>query len=411
MLDNTRNRGFQENLSEPGSASITFQNDDPDLASMVPPNTLINFYADGVLAFTMLAETFDAILLDQGEEANEATVWAGRGHLALFERALVYPSIGVGRRPIEADRAFNWTAIAYDDSAWIAATSICTVFHAKFNPPGDGAWDGGVPEVQWDPTFPDNTALIIWASDGTVSGAGLGDCYFRQTITIPADGNYTLFALIDNYGEVYVDGQLVMSPGQSQALEVGFKTTSKITLEFSAGSHLIAVKGTNAVGTGSNPAGIAWAIFPSDALGNIGSVLDHSSTSSKIVEYATQPPGMTPGKALLLAIIEAQTRAAGDALAFINLLTVSFDAVHDSAGNPWPVVADIATKVGTTLLQFLRELSGTYIDFYMAPGTLTLDCWMLGGRGTTPGVDYHSPTNPNDANTGNLLHHGEKGEA
>lgn len=399
-LSLSRARSWRDELNEAGSGELTLQNDDPALPSFALPNSLVNFYLAGVLSFTLLLESFFATDIDQLEEAAETTVFKGRGHLALLDRILVYPGLGVGKKPIEEDRAFNWTARAYDDSTWVPATLVTTVGDAKTN------WDGGDPDVQWDPDFPDDTAEILWASDGTVSAAGVGDCYFRQFVTIPYDGTYALIAAMDNYGEVYPDGVLVVTPGQSESLEVGFKSRSQVTLEFTAGSHLIACKCTNAIGVASNPAGQAWAIYEIDALGKLGSLIAHSEAASTVmVEYASEPPGMSPGQAIILAVAEGQARGCLPDLAY------SFDEVLDTNGDPWPIVADIATKVGTTLLQFLRELSGTYIDFAMAPGTLTLDAYIRGGLGGTPGVNYHSPTDPNDPATGSLLQLTRTGEA
>ncbi len=112
--DNVKGIGFQDLLLETGSAQITFQNDDPDLALITTPNTLVNFYVETVLAFTMLAETWEAVLVDQGEEKNQATTWKGRGHTALLERGVMYPALFItdtgDARPIEEERTFNWSS-------------------------------------------------------------------------------------------------------------------------------------------------------------------------------------------------------------------------------------------------------------------------------------------------------------
>lgn len=390
-LDNTRDRSWQDNLSEAGSGSITFQNDDDDLALIVTPNTLVNFSVLGVLAFTLLLEAFEATLVSLQEEAEEVTVWSGRGHLALFDRGVVYPALGVGRIPIQEDRAFNWTSPDFDDASWIPANAVTTMTTAQ------ASWP-----IPFDAEFPTDGSDpdILWANDGSMTDASDGTCYFRQVFTTTFNGRHQLFLLIDNGGEVYIDGTFVGSATGA------FIHTAIYDIDLSAGTHILAVVGINGPQPSpdiDNPAGVGWSIW---IPGYPPTPIAQSDASTAImVEYATEPPGMTPGKVLLIALAEAQARGA------LEYITVSFTEDEDSDGNPWPVVADIATKVGTTLLTFLRELSGTYIDFYMAPGTFVLDVWNFGGRGTGTAVNFHVPTDPADATTGNLLEHHEKGEA
>src|SRR6185369_1368470 len=118
--------------------------------------------------------------------------------------------------------------------------------------------------------------------------------------------------------------------------------------------------------------------YESDALGAIGSLVAHSSAASTVmVEYATEPPGMTPGQAIILCLDEALARESDPLWQEIRD-NLNFDEARDSNGDYWPVFADMATKIGTGVYTFLRELAGTYIDFSMSPGGFILNAWTIG---------------------------------
>lgn len=400
--ENTRDRTFQENLSEAGAGSITFQNDDPDLAEMVLPNRLVNFYLEGVLAFTLLPETYEATDVSPNEEAELITVFSGRGHGALLDRVAIYPTLGVGRTPIEEDRAFNWPAISYDDSAWPNATELGTIDDGRLV---EQAIRGYASPDESIVGFPDGDAICVWAAGGTfyfgrpLPADSAGTCRMRWLVTFPSDGLYSLFPAWDDFGEVYFDGQLLTTTeGRS------FFQHQKWTMNVTAGEHLIAMMVVNGPNLEAwNPGGAAWTLYHALDDNNLGAFVAHSTGAGKIFEYA-DPPGMTPGQVILLMLGEAQARGA------IPYITCSFDAVNDTNGDPWPDVTDIATKVGTTLLTFLRELSATYIDWSMTPGTTELNAWVKGGRDTAPAISYHAVTDPTDPLSGNLLSKVRKGE-
>lgn len=388
----TTGREWREDKNDTGFGSLVFQNDDPALASIVGPNNLVNFYVKGVLAFTILLDQYAPVEVAEGEEAQQVTRWSGPGHIALMDRIEVYPGLGVLKRPIEQQRTFNYTANAYDDSGpeWVAATSMCTVADAQ-----TGTWDAGTPGTEWDAGYPDPTAVVLGPSTGTAGNAPEGSLYGRDPFTLASGGQFTLNALMDNYGEVYIDGVLVLSPGQSTNLEIGFLHTSKVTLELTAGAHLLSWKVTNGPGNGTdNPVGVAYSLYESDALGVLGTLKHNSTTACQIVEYPAEAPGMTPGAALELLRAEGAARVyVGDTKAIAGLVTFSFDADVDTNGAPWSVIANMATKVGNSMGGFLRELSLGTIDFYMAPGTLVLDAWIKGTRGSGTSAVYDSGVN------------------
>ena len=415
-LVNARSQQFQDTLSEAGSGSFVLQNDDADNATLTLDDPrFVTFRVNGAGAWTMLVEAFEKTLVGSAEDA-EATKWSGRGHLAYLERGVVYPSRGVNTLPIEEDRLFNWTSPVFDDSAWGHVHSPGRAMQIMI----PGGWGSTSVGTLVDRQFPDWDASALWPSPGTAYKGTPGDVYFRQSVTIVAQGTYTLFIIMDNTGEFYVDGTLVGSPGSSDGN--GFHTQTVATVDLSPGTHTFAAhvlniarptQPYNADGTQDrNPGMLMWALYPVDATGAgptlvdylpgthrpipAGNAIAHSDSTCRAAAFPASPPGMTPGQVIRIALEEAQGRGA---LAGVAL---DFTDDVDSNGSPWPNVADIATKVGNDLLTFYREIAGTYVDLWMQPGSLTLSAYRNGTMGSLTGVTFHPPTDLYDPSSGNL---------
>jgi len=366
-LDGAHDRTWQDTVNDAGSGQFVLDAADPD-NSLLTEDTAVRVELYGRAVFTFLVETGDQLTIAPTEEVDQVNTIAGRSNLALLEEAVVYPSRGVDTLPVEDDRAFNWTAPSsvYDDSGWRLATALCTVGFAQ----------SGWPQLPFAQGFPDLSASVIWASSGSVSDAPVGSCFFRRDITIAVDGYYQLCALGDNDGTLYCDGQAVLDLG-------GFDRVYTFLIPLSAGTHTFAAMVTNEAGVpGHDPGGFVFSLYLSSAAGELDTLIAHSDASWKIVEYPPFPPGMTPGNVVRVILDEAQTRGALTGME----LTCTDDV--DSAGNPWPLVTDIATKVGTDYLSFLVEMSNTYIDFWIEPASLRLWVWNTLGRGGDSGVEW-----------------------
>lgn len=381
---------WQDQLNEPGAASVILANDDPDLREIHPGDRVL-YEVEGFAAFTMLPQQLEIVTVSPDEEAGQHTTVSGPGTLALLESALVYPSRGLSVWPIEEDRIFSWPAPDYNDSGWGYASEMAKWSDATY-------WTtdsvGGSPPAPSD--WPDSDARWIWASGTDWRWAPDGYCYVRRVFTVP-DGcrKVAVYVALDWTGQIYFDGQSI---GEN-TWEVQNTTFFREEVDATPGDHTLAIECLNDVDpegdNKQNPGGILCAVY---AMGNAGEgeLLVHSDSSWRIVEYPPFPPGMTPGEAMLHCISEAKSRG------FLPTIETTFTNEVDSAGAPWPVVGDIATKVGTDLLTFFRELSQTYIDFAMSPAGDVLYAWASGTRGVPRPVTLHPPTNPKDPTTGNL---------
>lgn len=398
-LDTPTALGFRDPLNDIGSGELTLKNDDPDLA-LIQFGDIVRFTRRGYAAFAAVITDDLAVIIDPNEEAGQATVLSGPGHLAIIDEARVYPARGLEQLPVEIDRLFNWAGLDYDDTHWRGATSMGIQS-------ADSLWwmyDDGDPMPE-DWPYPD--AHWIWAAIGTQEWAPEGSCYFRQTFTVPEGvPKVRIYFTCDDSGQLYIDGQKVYDTDNQG--NIPEQVRSDVLIDVTPGDHLIAVHGYNVADPEGdelhNPAGVLVAVFPVDATGITTSdtPLTYTDESWKIVEYPPFPPGMTIGEILIVAIEEAQAR--GSLLG----LTPMFTRDIDSDGVPWTETPDVATKVGESYLVFARELIESYCDLWMAPAGLELHAWVPGGRGETRDITYHPPTDTTDPLTGNLqslVHH------
>jgi hypothetical protein len=390
VLDQGKDFQWQDELNEAGGGSFVLANDDPDLAYIQPGDRVL-FEVEGYAAFTVLPRELESVAVAEGEEAGQLTTVSGPGTLAVLEDALVYPSRGVGVWPIEEDRVFSWPSPDYNDEWWGTAVEMAkwsdatywTTTSAAGSPPAPSDW-------------PDPDARWIWGQGWSWRWAPDGSCYVRRQFDVPEGyRRIDVYVALDWTGDIFIDGQNI----GSNTWEIQDTNFFQQEVDITPGTHNIAISCLNDVDPEGdqvqNPGGILCAIY---LVGNGGrqDLLLHSDASWKMLAYPASPPGMTPGEAMWHCIREAKDRA------LLLDLDVTFDNTVDSAGVPWPVVGDIATKVGTDLLTFFRELSETYIDFAMSPAGNVLWAWAAGTRGIERAVALHTPTDPTDPTTGNL---------
>lgn len=382
----------QAQLHDTGDGSVTLDNTDPDLAD-IADGDMVQFRLRGQAVFTARVGDDGRTSIAEGEEHDHVTTLKGPGLISVLSTAEVYPSRGPGALPPEEDRTFNWSSVPFDDSAWRAASELTLVSVAQsgdwpFQPFGDG--------------FPAEAgAGMIWAPGTTTLTAPGGDCYFRRTFTTASDVlRIFLYVLIDNYGEIYFDGQLVLTVDPT----AGFTEVTTLALEVSPGEHLIAVHAVNFTGDGNNPAvnppgGLGIAVYAAGPNNQPLSAypLLVTDTSWKIVPYPPGPPGMTAGAVMRVAVEEAQARGA------LPGVTLGFTDTVDSEGTPWTEETDIATKVGNDVHTFFREMAETYTDIEMEPARLRLLAYVHDGLGSDTSIELQPPTDPADPTSGDLV--------
>lgn len=372
-LSGSFNRRIQLARNDVGSGSLDLLNDDPTLA-LVQDNDYVELSVNGTPVGGFIVKEIGAKLLDSGEESDEVTTLAGPGQMLVLEWARTYPARGIGALPEANIRLFDWTAPEFViDANWDPATEVVTVLEAQ-----GGDW----PTQPFGEGFPgDSGAYMIWDETGNTSGVGVdgGSCYARKEVTLTG-GRYGFFGLIDNQGQVYVDGQSIMEISYLD----GYHKVTAAFVELSSGAHTIAIHGNNI--DNENPAGIALAVYVVDANNTPTTLVAITDSSWDLYGYAPSPPGMTVGEALHIWTDEAQDRGA------ITFLTPTFTTSDDSNSDAWPEVADLSTRTWGDGLTFLGELVNRYVDSRVTPD-FDWHVWAKGAGGTATGIELDEGVN------------------
>lgn len=400
---------FLDSLADAGIAHVTCLYSDDD-AQNVEPGSLIaldvlDYDGAATRAFTMIVREIDYAALETDEESAETISFTGPSTLGLLVDGLIEPPGGEGRFPVVDDFVFDFTHPEFDDSAWSSATEVESLWYVQRDADGnlvaenDGNTGGRWAYLQWwtdtlppgNETAPDvrESTKVIWASDGTLDGltTGVGDCYFRETFTTDYDGAHLVFFGADNAGELWIDGKQISSVGMSGDVRFsGYEqpqTPEMVSL--SPGTHTVAIKATNLPPFGvPNPAGVVASIYR-PAYPVVPSDLKWETTgSTKILEYAAETPGMTPGTVLRL-MIEAQQNLGRYGW---DLLTLDFTDDEDSNGDPWEWTPTLSVKAGAdTVYSTVQKLITLYADVRMDPASWTLHAYNK-GTGASSGVTY-----------------------
>lgn len=372
-LDDAYDRTWQDLVSDVGSGGLTLPWSDPaapTIGDRVVRFTLAPVHgteAERRAVYQIVTEKVVNHRVAQGEESAQNIEVTGRGIGCRLEEGIVLPSFGLGVKPVEDTRQFDFASTVYTDGLW-------------GHPADLGRMDDPHPARAWvgAPRWPDAEARIIWSHDSTISQslARTGTCYFRKEFTVADDGTLVISAVSDDAGVIYLDGQKIMDTAPKT---LGLDTMSEAQVEVTAGPHLLAAAVTNTIDPSAGLCLSAAMLLPGEERITVVS----TDTTWKVLEFPASVPGLTPGRIVRVLIGAAQLRGA-----LVDLDISSFDGLHDSDGNPWPVTSDIGIKVGADLLSVLNQLAESYIDWRMAPSGFKLLLYNIDGlgRSTTVGL-------------------------
>ncbi len=407
LLPDSSGRTWQEQLNATGTGSTTIDLLAPDGSvnperATVPYRAILRFFLDGNAKYQTLIENKKTTAIASGEESVEQVVIGGRGSIAIFEEALVYPYNGLGWYPFSDKRVFDFSSPEVDEVSWPNAVEIKQQDN-PFNP------YGGAP-TNW----PDHAAKWIWG----VGGPGpypVGFCYFKKRMYLSNETNVRFFISADDGFELRVDGASAAAAAQAaEQRDFIWSKTTTVDLWLSPGVHTIAIRGENVARPGSPTTNVAAVIFSCYAISATGQLLPApaiplgpiqpimaSDNTWKCLAYPTTPPGLPIGSTFHFLFNEAKARGCfGVAETGVPYADLGFSGTLDSAGNPWPVV-EFGFQVGSNLLSTILEMADTYVDFRMRaepgigiggmPASMILDAYNT--IGTTPGVTLAAGVN------------------
>jgi hypothetical protein len=406
---------FQSRHKEIGTGEITLMNDDPDLDQVWDRQCVVRYEIFGRAAFTMIVDEVNHVAIAEGEEHDQRTQLSGKAHISCLQESVVYPPTGPDVLPFSDDRIFSWPSPDYNDSWWTGATALVTQNPGALEFPPD-AWveplvdESGAGGSYWEwaisDDWPDPGAWWIWAHlPNPREIAPEGTCYFRRKFEVPFHSSIArlqLYAILDDGGDVWLDGQVVMSATYGAEPTGVYSTDVDIT----PGEHTLAIECRNDPPdpdrpTWHNPGGVLFTCYAVDINGefvtDISDPIVHSDDSWVGVFYPPQPPGMTCGEVIRHVIQEGQSRGC------FPEITLGFDDVFDSGGNAWPITGDISTKISTSVWVFVgEELASTYCDIWMGPGDFMLYAWVHERRGADRPVTAAGVADEADPTSGNL---------
>lgn len=373
-LASDNKRSFLKDLSAEGAYGLQVKIGHADEA-LLTDGRIVRFLIDGTARWQGLVEPRKIVYADPSQrEAGRVVNVEGRGTLALLERAVVYPELGLGVIS-PGVRYFNPASFDFSVSGWSAATA----FHQQKTVTDTD------PYYSSPRGWKDGDAYWIGPSDGVTSlPADIGFYWLVKEFTIAAgDGGDRRFEMTADDGfEFYLDGNKELAEARAGLWGVSRETT--LTLD--EGTHRIAVRVENfdrpVASTNATAFILSCEKVVAGGIGT-GTVDVRTDNTWKIYKVTTVEPGMTPGKVLDILLDEAQTRG------MLADLSWDFTATQDSNGTAWPTSPDLAFNVNSSYLEVVRHLVDEHLaDVEMSATGLTLHAYVSKGadRGATPGT-------------------------
>lgn len=379
-LETATEISFRAEREDIGAGSCNVALDDPRIGDCVVGNW-VHILVDGLTRETFEITQINEIDVADANGSSRVVKLSGPGPAIDFQRTIVYPENGVGKRPRSTERKFDFSSAWLDDSSWTPSVyPTLTIGSAVVD-----VWGRYGPPVGW----PDPLAGWIWSRFENVAfhEMPVGVCYFRRHFTLDEDKILAIYVSADDGFELYLDNVLLLTgepdPGAS------WENTYRRLIKCSSGDHILAVRAENYergwTDNMFNIAGLAVTVFglnsTAEDLG-VGNFLFHTGLMPGspdpvpdgfiCLDYPTTPPGFTIGR--MLNILRYEANAYG--YPFKDWF-FSFTDDEDSAGNPWDETNLTPTlQVGSTVLDFLRQMED-YAVWRVNGPTRTLDVFQI----------------------------------
>lgn len=350
-----------------GAGQFTVASDTPGLTeSMLRPDNLVVVDVDGVDQFGWVVGRRGRV---RGDAYDEIQV-QGRGVGALLDRVVTYPQGGRFTLVPHDARLFGWQSSEFVDDGPLPWAQV-----------GASELGGPVTTEGFVATIPE--AFEVYTS-------GERNLYRRVMEGLPAEvpARMLLAAIHGTEVLVYLDGVQVMHRRPSD------RGLIQVDIPYPAYDTQLAVEVRPGPYFASGRWGWAWVetALPAgegdepEMVGNIRRTYDPDDPGVPVgatpwLSYAgNQPyPGVSAGFVLSTLFAEAQGRS------MLVPFTADFDAVSDSAGNPWPTTVELSVAVGDSLLSVVGALRDLGVEVEVTPG-LVLRAWH--GRGAVKPASF-----------------------
>lgn len=376
MIPIRRNPTFLEELKAAGggSFSIPLEAGNTIMPELLEYRNLVKIRIDNKVVGGFVIGKQDDKTIQSGESGEARQEIAGEGLKVLLDDAVLLPHGGL-QTGSGTSRAFNF---ATEQGSWYnPANWISPFVFGQVGQSYSGAW-GEYPE-EW----PDagKTAQWIWASAFNTS-MPTTTCYFRYEFTTASQGDYAVYAAVDNYMSIWLNGeQLAVSDPKNWD---AWKKATKITFSLPAGNHVLAFTGRNAVHSGFNPAGLAMALMQVN--GENETLIGRSGAGNwKALPYPAAAPSWTAGEVMLTLWAEA----AALGCKFAQWFTPDFTATTDSNGQAWDTGLDWKFDIGESYVSIMAKMEELLCDSWF--DLETMEFRMANRRGVDYSIDKMAP--------------------
>lgn len=348
-----REASYLEELNRDGGGSFKILASDPELVAnphIIDENLLVRVKVDNTISGYFVIRSREVEVISEGELAGQWITVAGPGLKPYYDDTIVIPELyrNASSRPFSfASSQFlpagqSWPAAAFCGGTSDASRPYGSPTSSRWTSMV-GDWPSGAPGYWiWDrPNDYGNTAPVGW-------------CYFRKTFTITRRMTVRVTMTSDDYGVVYLDGQVVVD----NPVFYGWQKIHTADVVLESGTHQFAAKVNN------NGAVIAGLIVNICELSPGSTSIDYSKTvfatdnTVQCLGYPAAEPGYTPGKILTEINSEAGYRNA-------RTFSAMFDETTTSQYQGWPSQYALSVKAGASVPEVLDLLAdGGYADHW-----------------------------------------------
>lgn len=204
-----------------------------DKALLVKDNVVRVLYRSATRYAWFIEVVEQDLALGSGQQVITAS---GRGLLAWLDDAVVYPQGGLADFSSD-QRPFNFAAA---DGPWKSSVTWSTPQAVQWK--NDTTARRGLP-VKWRSIDPE--ARWIWSTDPTTPVQRGTVNYFRGTFTLTDSTRVKMWAAFDNFGQVWVDGTLVMDTSRFNETAPTYSQFTTFVARLGKGVHTVAARVRN----------------------------------------------------------------------------------------------------------------------------------------------------------------------
>lgn len=233
-LSQVLNAEFSDEFNAAGYGTVQVPlSSTADKALLVKDNVVRVKYQSSTRYAWFIEVLEQELAMGSGQQVITAS---GRGLLAWLDDAVVYPQGGLADFSSD-QRPFNFASA---DGAWKSSVTWSAPQTVLWK--NDTTARKGLP-VKWRSIDPD--ARWIWATDPTAMVERGTVNFFRGTFTLTETTRVKMWASFDNFGQVWLDGTLVMDSSRFNETAPSYAQFTTFVARLGKGTHTVAARVRN----------------------------------------------------------------------------------------------------------------------------------------------------------------------